>query len=347
MLIQDYFGFVVVMLKAEFNRIQRILKILFFGAALVFSILNVSSLVRTYITLKYTNATVLAPQIKHTQNPVLNLNYALLPENIIHQIQRNHPNSHITLSNPTTQVEIQDPKHQVSLTLNIKVGSDPQTKVHPYTLEAYKLKLGDVLIYHATMIQLDGLHSEDGFDLVVPASVFGNLKQSHDNFLRIETTDSLQSILKEINTFLLNTPYEYQIQNISLDQILLSLISLIERILLVIGFVIFLISASNLGTIMPYFIMEFEDEMMVLKHHGLKTTVLRRIFILISITMLMISLLSSITLTGMMTLIVSLILKIPYQISWIKVFILFGMQLFLGVLTSHTTIKKTCASITY
>lgn len=336
------------MIYGERRRIKRILILIGLGGSLIFMILNTSQLLKQYITTNYTHIEVIMPINKHTREPIIGLNYPLLNPYLIQELNTTLPDTTLSVSPNATEIEVNVLKTNQTLTLSVLFSEDyNQILMHPYLSEMYDIDIDDSLRHQSSIIMIEDYHPLDQYDLILPMSLNIQTSKTYDNLITVHSLLETDVVLNAINKRISHTPFQYQKQPLSMNTLLLSMISLVEKLLLGIGFVLFLVSASNLGTIMPYFIDEYQDEITVLKHHGLSNQYIIRIFSLISLTLLCVSLIVSAFLSISLIMLLSLITQITFNPPLFKILLLFLSQLILGLLSTQNAIKKATDSVTY
>lgn len=336
------------MIYGERNRIKRILILIGLGGSLLFFILNTSHLLKQYITLNYTHTEVIMPINKYTQEPILSLNYQLLDLHTIKELNASLPDTTLTFSQTTTEIEVDVLKSNQKISLSV-LFSDVYNQVlmHPNLYDIYGIEINDTLRHQSSLFTIRDYHPFDDYDLILPDSFNIDSSKSYDNLITVHSLLDIEEVVDKINQHIIQSPYQFQTQPISMNALLLSLVSLVEKLLLGIGFVLFLVSASNLGTIMPYFIGEYKDEITVLKHHGLPNRYIIRVFFLISLTLLSISLMAAALLSWIFTMLISLVVHISFVPPLFKLASLFILQLILGLLSTQNAIKKATETVTY
>ena len=336
------------MIYGERRRIKRILILIGLGGSLIFMILNTSQLLKQYITSNYTHIEVIMPINKHTHEPVISLNYPLLDQSLIQELNTVLTDTTLSVSPNATEIEVSVLKSNQTLTLSVLFSDEyDQILMHPYLSEMYDIEIDDVLRHQSSLITIEDYHPFDQYDLILPMSLNIQTSKSYDNLITVHSLLETDIVLNAINEKISHTPFQYQTQPLSMNSLLLSMISLVEKLLLGIGFVLFLVSTSNLGTIMPYFIDEYQDEITVLKHHGFSNQYIIRIFSLISLTLLSVSLIVSAFIAIGLIMLLSLVTQITFSPPFYKILLFFLFQLTLGLLSTQNAIKKAIDSVTY
>lgn len=335
-------------MHSEFNRIKRTLLILFFGCFLVFLTLNLTTFLKSYIDINYAHQEVLMPVSKGSHVPTLDLSYTLLHEQDLIQLKQKYEGLNLYYATPTSQIDmtILNTNQTLSLSLCYREHYD-EAYMNGTAMEMYGLEIGDFLQLESLLIEIHGVSYSNDCDLILPREYATDHIHIYDNLLHIEYNQDIDVVLNDINTILQTSPFFYQQQNFSMDDLLLGMINLLEKVLLSFGFVIFLVSASNLGTLMPYFIHEFKDEITVLKHLGLHTRYLTYIFMLVCFSMLMLALGASGLVGCILFKCLGFILNVHFKIPLIKTGLLIIVQSLSGLLSSYQSIKKATESVTY
>ena len=145
----------------------------------------------------------------------------------------------------------------------------------------------------------------------------------------------------------MNSNYYYDIEPLSIDTLILSLIQLIEKLLFGITFCIFMVSSSNIGTLMPYFMMEYSDEIKVLRLLGMPRSVVLGLFLKFALGLLGVALILSCLISLFFSLLLCIILRLPLSLPLIKITVLLVLQWVGGFLFTQGSIKKATCEVAY
>ncbi len=348
MLLKDYFIFVFSLLYAERHRVKRLFLIIILGSFLSFFIFYMSSSIKYKINLDYQDRHILLPYMKGTQQVLEFLDYDLLDyESKSNLVQEFDDLSFIEEENEQ-EIMLFNLTSNESVSLSYELNSfDNSNYINTILLNIYSWGLEDLYKIDATVIEFKDTHETD-IDLILNPNLIQTItKLTSSNILNIRTSHDINKVLEWINHSLLNTGYEYRIEPFGANDLFNTLISLVERVLLTFSFLIFIVSSSNIGTIMPYFVNEFKDEMNTLRYLGLSKNIIFKIFLLTSILILLASLLISNILAYIISIIISIFIRSKVYVSGIKTLILFSTQTGLGMLFSLQSIKKASDDITY
>lgn len=349
MFVRDYFSFVQEMLKAEIKRIKRLVFIIFLGSFLVFFVSFTSTLVKNAITQKYAGRYVLMPYRKGTQNIESHLLNPLISKLTFEEIENTFDNTYFITNAPLLESRITNlnTHETVNITVDENIFGDAFL-INEDILSLYKWKKDHLFRYHATGFSIDGYHLRDDVDLLVPKHFLDHqVLKTHDNFITLHTNQEIEAILEVINLNVLDVNYEYKVDDVSINEIFLAIVVSIEKIIIAFSLTIFIISSSNIGTLMPYFINEFTDEITLLRLHGLKHIYIVRIFLFTTITILTLALSLSCFSSYIFASLLGIIFRVRAHHSFIKIAFLFIFQCAMGSIFSYKTIKKATFEVAY
>lgn len=349
MFFNDYLLFAYQMIRSEFERVKRLFLIIILGSFLVFFITFMSTVIKTQISKQYSGRYVLLPYKVNTNNIESTLLTSLIDQNIFKEIESMYGNTVFIQNEVVNQAELTNINKNDSALLNIEENIDSnEILINLETLEINGWKIDDIYRLNATIIEFQGVHNRDGLDILLPKSYLQSSKDNTiDNFITIKTDKDIQEITQYLNDNISDVNYEYRVDDISANDIFVSIISTIENILLIFSFIIFIVSSSNIGTIMPYFINEFKDEIILLRLHGLSQKYIYRIFILTTFLILSISLLISVALAYSFTTLISIITGVVTKHSILRIILLLLFQCISGCLFSYNGIKKASYEVAY
>ena len=160
-------------------------------------------------------------------------------------------------------------------------------------------------------------------DLILPG-FYKDSRQIFGKILKINTEDNIDKILD-----VLNQPQKmYELNPIKEEEILQEILNLINRFLIAVSLLIFFVSSTNISSILPYFVSEFEGEILLFTHMGLKKEIIQRLFLLLIISMILVS----ITFPLIACIILSLILSV--SVNYFKIIIIICIQIAFSLLIS-------------
>lgn len=318
------------------------------GSLLVFGISISTTLLESWVQLTYQNRHVVLPyNIDSTYLEELPIE--LLSQYQLKEIASSYKDTMIIASRNTYSVEVKNLGTSKQGDLSYSTHNKGFISVQETLMDYYEWSMGDLLKIGNVIYPIQHVHYSEESDLKMPFTFIDTqtTKLNYDNILTIYSNQNINDIVVTINQSLIDSNYYYQLEPFSIDDLLMSLINLLRRILMAISMCIFLVSSSNVGTLMPYFIMEYQDEIEVLRLHGLPKKVLINLFIsftvLILLTSTLISSISSISIFK----IISYLTNIPFSLPLIKLLILSLIQVCFATLLTLGSIKKAMDSIAY
>ena len=347
MLLKDYFIYLYYILKSEGKRVQRLFIIITLGSLLVFFIHFSTNIIKTKITQNYAGRYVLMPYLKNSQHLETSLPFELIKQEEIQLIQNTFIDTQILETVQNKEITLLNLSQNKSTTLSNETTHLPYFSIHPETLERHQWKLDD--FYQLDAILLDKIETHiKPVDLLIPEKYQLEIEEeTYDNFITLQTTDLIDDVLELINVSLTNLNYEYRIEDFSVNDLFISLITSVESILLGFSFLIFIVSSSNIGTIMPYFIGEFKDEIETLRLMGISHPVIFKLFMMVCVFILLTSLMFSLIFAYFLSMLFALVMKATFQIFSFKLFFLFIIQILFGCLFSFQSIKKATDSVSF
>lgn len=348
MFVKDYVQFIFSLLYTERGRVKRIFFIIILGSFLSFFIVFFSASLKLKIQNQFQNQYVILPYIKGTPHVLEPLDFPLILESDKKAIKTLFDDLIFIERNQAQEILLHNLSLNQNLTMTYEINSyDDHNYINESFLTIYDWQLKDLYTFHSELIHFDGTHLQD-VDLILSKDLIPKSQiHRYTNFLTLESRHNIQDILEVINTSFVKNNFEYQVEPFNANTLYTSLVGMIEKILLGFSFLIFIVSTSNIGTIMPYFMNEFKDEITLLRELGLPKNIIHHIFALTCFTILVVSLLLSSSLAFLLSSSIVLVIKAPLNISLIKWFLLLCIQTVLGLITSLKSIKKASDSITY
>lgn len=348
MKLRDFMRYLMEMSLSKLSRLKRILWIMSLGSVLVFGISISTTLLESWISQTYKDRHVLLPY---------NLDATYLDEIPIElispyhlkQISNSFENTKITSSDRILNLDIEHLSSSKKGTLSYTVHNKGYISVQVSLMEYYNWNETDWLRIGTMIYPIYHIHYSEDVDLKLPFYFINSqsTKLNYDNILTVYSNHDIQEIVDAINQQLSDPNYYYEVEPFSMDDLLLSLLQLLRRILMTISLCIFLVSASNIGTLMPYFIMEYQDEIDVLRLHGLPKETLISLFVSFTVLILLTSMFLSSISTVFIFKLLSFLFNIPFSIPLFKLLILTILQVSFATLLTLGSIKKAMDSIAY
>lgn len=318
------------------------------GSLLVFGISISTTFLESWVQLTYQNRHILLPYNIDTSY-LEEVPIELISQYQLKEIASSFKDTKIIASNNTTSVEVKHLGTTKQGDLSYSIHTQGYMSVQETLMEYYEWSVGELLKIGNVIYPIQQVHYSEESDLKMPFSFIASntTTLNYDNILTIYSNQNIKEIVSAINQSLVDSNYYYQLEPFSIDDLLISLINLLRRILMAISMCIFLVSSSNIGTLMPYFIMEFQDEIEVLRLHGLSKEVLTNLFISFTVLILLSSTLISSTTTIAIFKLISYLSNIPLSLPVIKLFVLAFIQVSFATLLTLGSIKKAMGSIAY
>lgn len=347
MFVKDYLIFLKEILRSEKDNVKRLLKIVILGSFLMFFVSLASSLIKLKIETTYQGRYVLLPYLKNQQEYDHTLSLALIDQSIINNIESKFENTTFLDNVELNETYVQNITQHQAAALNYEINYfDENTYIGEHILAMYQWNLDDFYTIDSTVVSFSDI-IDTGADLILPKTFDHNLNQVDNQLITVQTSSDIEAIVKEINQNLLSPLYEYRLEDFSMDELLIAIVGSIEKILLLFSFLIFSVSSSNIGTVMPYFVNEFKDEINLLCLMGMSKHIIFYIFMLASVFILWIALHVSFFISYIIYILFALTLKITIKLPFIKVFFIFIFQLICGSFFSYQSIKKATIEATY
>lgn len=347
MLVNDILIFIYNIIKAEFKRVKRLMFIIALGSFLVFLITMSSSILKTKVRQAYSNRYVLMPYKLNSDIVLLEESEVFLNSSMKDNIKSRFNKTQFIETNKTESAEVLNINQNENKT--VFVGENIYSNdilINEDFMKYSDWTKNDKLVLDATLLEIDGYHTHYEYELLLPSKMYdAYIETSNDNIITLITDDNIDEIVSYINTFF--TAIEYKLEDIALDELVISLLTLVESVILTFSLVIFLVSSSNIGTIMPYFINEFQDEILLLRIMGLDKKSLENIFLYTTCTLLFISLCISLFFSFSLSFLFSILAKSKFDVSLFKLSFLFIIQIITGLLFSHKSIKKATDYVAY
>ena len=336
------------MSASKFQRLKRILWIMSLGSLLVFGISISTTFLESWVQLTYQNRHIILPY-NVDSSYLEEIPIELISQFQLKEISSSFKDTKIMASRNTSSIEVKHLGTTNQGDLSYSIHSKGYISVQETLMEYYEWSIGDLLKIGNVIYPIQQVHYSEESDLKMPFSFIGNqtTKLNYDNILTIYSNQNINEIVSAINQSLVDSNYYYQLEPFSMDDLLMSLINLLRRILMAISMCIFLVSSSNIGTLMPYFIMEYQDEIEVLRLHGLAKEILANLFISFTILILLTSTLISSATTIAIFKLISFLTNIPLSLPIIKLLVLAFVQVSFATLLTLGSIKKAMDSIAY
>lgn len=348
MLLKDYLSFIFSILYAERHRVKRLFLIVILGSFLTFFIYFATSLLKHQVALKYKHQYVFLPYQKGSQDVLEPSSIKLVDELVINNLKNDFSDIIIFSNKEESIFNLYNQTLDMTLSVSYRLNPfDNSNYINQDILDLYQWKISDYFKIGSTFIFFDDIHDED-VDLILSSAYIPKQPGSlNNNFITVHTEYPINVVLESLNQSITDLSYEYRMEPFSTQDLFMTLISGMERILFMFSFLIFIVSASNIGTIMPYFVNEFKDEIHLLRLMGLSRNIIFNIFMLTSLVVLLISLLISFLLSYLISLLIALLLKSLLPTSFFMCLILIMIQITLGLLFSYQSIKKASDDVTY
>lgn len=348
MLVRDYLLFIKAILISEWPKVKRLGMIVVMGSFLMFFISLSTALIKAKISQTYENRTVLVPVHRQTQEIETEILIPLVTDTTLQEIESHFEDTYFIRQTQEESLSLVNLSLQQNATLTYDINPfSNQYLISEQVLMIYGWQMDDYYQVNATIIEFSDTHHLN-VDLLVPSqSPFINNSARIHPFLTLQTPHDPEIILSFLNQKIVNPTYQYQIENFDMSDLLVSLIQAIEKGLLGFSFIIFVVSSSNIGTIMPYFIHEFKDEIMLLRQFGLSQKTIHFLFLWVSLLILIIALSLSLGFSFSVLFLFSLWVKLKVQFHFFKLLFLFGFQLLFGALFAYQAIKKVSVELTY
>ena len=316
MLYYDYFYFIKQIYQFEKKKIKRILMILSSASFSIYFIMFANE----FLAKKLNDSShfLLTPV---NEQVIINQSYLKVLSN-------QFKNTKIeTLDNYETIALYNLTNHK---TYDFSVQYDENVAVPVFNSEIFQLhefKKGTRFKLNSLSFNQYGFDDSLSVDLILP-SFYRDSKHDYGKILKIKTDDSIHKIMNTLNY----PQVMYELNPIKEEEFMQDILNLINKFLIAISFIIFTVSSTNISSILPYFISEFEAEIILFTHMGLKKEIIQRLFLLLIISMI----LFSITLPLISCIILSLIVEV--SLNYFKIIIIICLQFGFSLLISYHAI---------
>lgn len=278
MKLYDLCNYVFRIMKEEMRQIKRIVLFLLISAVLVFGLSVLSDTLREKLTVHFHHRYTLIPTFRISQEFVPPLSYRLLPHTI-NDIDFHH-------SMGLIQFEVSNLTQQSIQLLTLDQHDSSALSLRADLFETLHWEKGDLICMGTSCFPIESHHS-GGMDLMLPVDTIQIelLPFFYDNILTVYS-ENIDDDLKVINQALMRADIVYTIETLRLDQLVLSLVTGMQVGLSVILAIIFLVTCTNINTVFPLFIVNFKDELLLLRYFGMPLKHVSLIFKVLALIMI-------------------------------------------------------------
>lgn len=278
MKLYDLFNYVFCIMKEEVRQIIRIVTFLLISATLVFGLNVLSDTLRNQMTLHFHHRYTLIPMVRSSQEMLPPLPYPLLP-NTINNLDF-HQNDGLI------QFEVNNLNLRSTELLTLEFDDSYTLSLRHDLFESLNWNENDVVCLGSSCFPIEKYHTS-GVDVRFPRGTIQTelLPLSYDNIITLYS-ENIAEDLKTMNLALMRTDVVYTVETLRIDQLILSLITGIQIGLTVILAIIFLVTCTNINTVFPLFIVNFKEELMLLRYFGMPLKQVSRIFKLLALVMI-------------------------------------------------------------